>query len=104
MRTVVPRSGAGSARSSAAKFWLLPPREAALAGIVTNTGSSRLDGDGAAVSAGNVLTGVWKMKARLFVLWIAILAFVGCASAQSFPTRTVTLVSPFPPGGSTDAI
>jgi tripartite-type tricarboxylate transporter receptor subunit TctC len=44
------------------------------------------------------------MKARLFVLWIAILAFVGCASAQSFPTRTVTLVSPFPPGGSTDAI
>jgi tripartite-type tricarboxylate transporter receptor subunit TctC len=26
------------------------------------------------------------------------------AAAQSFPTRTVTLVSPFPPGGSTDSI
>lgn len=37
---------------------------------------------------------------------IAIAAFAGLAAAQTepFPSRTVTLVSPFPPGGSTDAI
>jgi tripartite-type tricarboxylate transporter receptor subunit TctC len=41
--------------------------------------------------------------------WLASLAavvFAGLAAAQPapFPSRTVTLVSPFPPGGSTDAI
>jgi tripartite-type tricarboxylate transporter receptor subunit TctC len=35
---------------------------------------------------------------------LAALAVATCASAQAFPSRTVTLVSPFPPGGSTDAI
>ena len=37
---------------------------------------------------------------------IAIAAFATIAAAQppQFPSRTVTLVSPFPPGGSTDAI
>jgi tripartite-type tricarboxylate transporter receptor subunit TctC len=30
-------------------------------------------------------------------------AWFGIAAAQSFPTRPVTLISPFPPGGSTDA-
>src|SRR5690349_7840719 len=44
------------------------------------------------------------MTTRRFLLWIAGLAFAACANAQSFPARTVTLVSPFPPGGSTDAI
>jgi len=29
-------------------------------------------------------------------------ALAGAASAQQFPTRPVTLISPFPPGGSTD--
>ena len=37
-------------------------------------------------------------------LALLVSAFCMCASAQSFPTRTVSLVSPFPPGGSTDAI
>jgi tripartite-type tricarboxylate transporter receptor subunit TctC len=37
----------------------------------------------------------------------AALALLACASvalAQSYPTRSVTLISPFPPGGSTDAV
>jgi tripartite-type tricarboxylate transporter receptor subunit TctC len=40
------------------------------------------------------------------LILIAALAFASLAIAQqpSFPSRTVTLVSPFPPGGSTDAI
>jgi tripartite-type tricarboxylate transporter receptor subunit TctC len=33
---------------------------------------------------------------------IALAAFAGIAGAQSYPTRPVTLISPFPPGGSTD--
>jgi tripartite-type tricarboxylate transporter receptor subunit TctC len=40
---------------------------------------------------------------RLFAA-IAVAALATLANAQSFPSRTVTLVSPFPPGGSTDAI
>jgi tripartite-type tricarboxylate transporter receptor subunit TctC len=41
---------------------------------------------------------------RNIILAFAIAAFACIASAQQFPSRTVTLVSPFPPGGSTDAI
>ena len=40
---------------------------------------------------------------RLF-LGLLVSAFCALAAAQQFPTRTVTLVSPFPPGGSTDSI
>jgi tripartite-type tricarboxylate transporter receptor subunit TctC len=38
---------------------------------------------------------------RLIAL-AAFAAVTGIAQAQSFPTRAVTLISPFPPGGSTD--
>ena len=44
------------------------------------------------------------MTRRLLVFLVCALAIVASAQAQTFPTRTVTLVSPFPPGGSTDAI
>jgi tripartite-type tricarboxylate transporter receptor subunit TctC len=33
---------------------------------------------------------------------LAAAAWFGIAAAQSFPTRPVTLITPFPPGGSTD--
>jgi tripartite-type tricarboxylate transporter receptor subunit TctC len=40
------------------------------------------------------------MRRFAAALWLA--ASAGLAAAQTFPTRAVTLVSPFPPGGSTD--
>jgi len=41
---------------------------------------------------------------RLLALLVSALSLVCTAQPQPFPSRTVTLVSPFPPGGSTDAI
>src|SRR3954454_6247867 len=39
---------------------------------------------------------------RRWLLAVAIIAFAGLAQAQQFPTRPVTLIVPWPPGGSTD--
>ena len=36
------------------------------------------------------------------IVGVALAAWFGMAAAQSFPTRPVTLIVPFPPGGSTD--
>jgi tripartite-type tricarboxylate transporter receptor subunit TctC len=38
------------------------------------------------------------------LLALAATAFAALATAQSFPSRSITLVSPFPPGGSTDTV
>jgi tripartite-type tricarboxylate transporter receptor subunit TctC len=39
---------------------------------------------------------------RAVLLALAIVAFAGIAQAQQFPTRPVTLIVPWPPGGGTD--
>jgi tripartite-type tricarboxylate transporter receptor subunit TctC len=39
---------------------------------------------------------------KRFAAALALAVVTGLAGAQSFPTRAITLVSPFPPGGSTD--
>jgi tripartite-type tricarboxylate transporter receptor subunit TctC len=42
------------------------------------------------------------MKRRTLLIALALLAGITGAQAQNFPTRPVTLIVPFPPGGSTD--
>src|SRR5215475_2752613 len=45
-----------------------------------------------------------KMKNMLFAAVVAMLAVMGVASAQDFPTRPVTMVIPFAAGGPQDTI
>lgn len=43
------------------------------------------------------------MNRRLFLV-LAALAFASAAAAQTFPSKPVTIIVPFPPGGGTDAL
>jgi tripartite-type tricarboxylate transporter receptor subunit TctC len=53
--------------------------------------------NGIALSQGGV------MRKLLGTLALTILAGIASAQAQTYPSRPITLVVPFPPGGSTDA-
>ena len=44
------------------------------------------------------------MQMRKLIFVVALLAFAGIARAQTWPSRQITLIVPFPPGGSTDVV
>jgi tripartite-type tricarboxylate transporter receptor subunit TctC len=41
--------------------------------------------------------------AKKSLLWAAMLALIGGAAAQTYPSRPITIIAPFPPGGPSDA-
>jgi tripartite-type tricarboxylate transporter receptor subunit TctC len=47
---------------------------------------------------------LWPVKSLLVGVALAAAAGTALAQAQSFPSRPITLISPFPPGGSTDVV
>ena len=46
----------------------------------------------------------WPMKSLLVGAVLAAAAGAALAQSQPFPSRPITLISPFPPGGSTDVV
>jgi tripartite-type tricarboxylate transporter receptor subunit TctC len=41
---------------------------------------------------------------RVFAAALSLLCFIGAASAEDYPSRPITLIVPFPPGGSTNIV
>jgi tripartite-type tricarboxylate transporter receptor subunit TctC len=45
-----------------------------------------------------------NMKATRFLIGVALACLVAGAAAQTYPSKPVRLISPYPPGGGTDAV
>src|ERR671923_128220 len=45
-----------------------------------------------------------SMTKRIVAVALALFAGSACAHAQSYPSRPITIIVPFPPGGSTDVV
>jgi tripartite-type tricarboxylate transporter receptor subunit TctC len=48
--------------------------------------------------------GMLKLMSRLAALAVAFVALAGAVQAQDYPTRAITLIVPYPPGGGVDAM
>jgi tripartite-type tricarboxylate transporter receptor subunit TctC len=44
------------------------------------------------------------MKKLLLAVAVASVGFIGSAPAQDFPSRPITMIVPFPPGGAVDPV
>jgi tripartite-type tricarboxylate transporter receptor subunit TctC len=42
------------------------------------------------------------MRSIIAAISFALFVFIAPANADTFPSRTITLIVPYPPGGSTD--
>jgi hypothetical protein len=46
--------------------------------------------------------GAGTMRRFFIAFWLAFIALTVCTHADNFPSRPITPIVPFPPGGSTD--